>query len=418
MKIPKSTIHFLLVLEAIALVVVLLLCVVHPVASLKEGDVATNTGNANENGENGINTENVQDIENAIGTVVTPPEPVFSEEILAKVASMTLEQKVAQMFLTTPEALTDTDRVTLTGNTTRNAINQYPVGGLIYSSINFQGKTQTASMVNGVQDHCLTQLGMPMFLMVGECGGQANSPLATINRYNVEAAASEIGATGDAQKAIDAATNISTYLKQEGFNMNLAPNADLAAGKDEAYDNNTYSADASVAAIMVAETVSTYDEQGILTVMSMFPGESTGNTMKETKANWEEAEGLVYKAGMDAGVDAIMVGDVYAPAFTGNATTPCCMSKTVVNYLRGNMQYTGVLISDSISEENIAAGYTVTQAAVAAINAGMDMVYCPTNFKEAYQGVLAAVTNRQVSQDVIDEAVARILTCKQTLEVQ
>ena len=368
MKIPRNATSFLIAVEALAMVVVLVLCVIHPWATKPKNDLSGNNTEIVDSGN-----DIVENTENAIGEVVTQPNEVvvtFSEEVLAKVEAMTLEQKIAQMFVITPEALTDMDQVTVAGNATKDAINQYPVGGLVYSDINFQGKAQTKNMLKGVQEHYKTQFDTPVFLMIAEQGGEENSPLATKNRYTVEAAPAEIGASGETQKAIDAAKKIATYLKDAGFNMNLAPNVDA------------YSEDASVASMMVAETVSTYGENDIFTVMSNFSNEDMTST---------ESENLVHKAGIDAGVDAVMITDA---------------TKEVVKYLRANMQYGGILMADGLTSEQV----------VEAVQAGADMIYCPENFKECYQAVVDAVNDGDIRQEDINKAVARILTCKAEIE--
>lgn len=409
MKIPQSTAHFLLALEAVVLVIVLALGIISPITAPEKNETGNNAGseleNTNENeivgtqGTEGTEEEKPEDSENPTEPVV----PEFSQEILAQVDAMTLEQKVAQMFIVTPEALAKVDKVTVMGNTTKKALEKYPVGGFVYSSKNFQNESQTTKMLKALQEFCKEELGTPMFLMVEEAGGAEGSPLASANGYTVQAAPSEIGATGDVQKAIDAVKEISKYLKEAGFNMNLAPNTD------------SYSSDSSVTAMMVAETVSSYGQQEIMTVMSMFPGKSDGAFMNDTKEEWEEAVGLAFKGGINAGVNAIMIGNVYASAFTGNDETSCSMSEEVVKYIRANLQYQGLLISDSLSESIVTSNFTSAQAAVAAISAGMDMVYCPADFEEAYQGVIDAVNSGAISEEAVDESVARILTCKQKL---
>lgn len=399
MKISKSTIHLLVVLEAIVLIIVMVLSIIQPWGVTNKNDLASG------NSEN-ANSEN---------TIPEFSEPVFSDEILEQVEEMTLEQKVAQMFITTPEALTGKDKVTKVDKNVKAAIEDYPVGGLLYSTLNFDGKTQTKEMQTKLQEFYMEETGIPIFLMVEELGGEDNSPLATSNGYSVQDSASKIGASEDTQKAVDAATAIAKYLNSSGLNTNLAPNADLAIGVDDAYDEKTYSDDVSIASMMVAETVAAYAEADIVTVMSMFPGKSAGIAMEETKVNWMQSNGLVYQAGIDAGVDAILVGNGYAEAFTGSEVTPCCLSSDVVYYLRINMHYKGLLISDSIIEEHVAEAYSVSEAAVAAVQAGMDMIYCPEDFSKAYKGVLKAVENEEISQEVIDKAVARILTCKEKL---
>lgn len=371
MKIPRSATSFLIALEALVMVVVLVLCIVHPWATKPKNDLGgENTELA---GNSQVEQENT---ENLIGSVVGPEnepqevEVVFSAEVLAKVDAMTIEQKVAQLFIISPEALTGADKVTVAGNATKNAINQYPVGGLVYSGINFQNKSQIKNMLSGVQSHYVAQFGTPVFLMISEQGGAESSPLATTLRYNVESSPAEVGASGDSQNAINAATNISTYLKEVGFNINIAPNVEV------------YSQDTSVSSIMVAETVSTYETKGISTVVHTFTSENTGAS---------EADVLVYKAGIDAGCDCLMVSGA---------------TKEMVHYLRANMQYGGVLIHDSLA----------TDKAVAAVQAGVDMLYCPENFMEAYQAVLGAVNAEKISKETLDTAVARILTCKESYE--
>ena len=374
MRIPRSATSFLIALETIAMVVVLVLCVVHPWTTKPKNDLG---GNHTENVGGQLGTQ--ENTENLIGSAGSETEMdseqdevevVFSEEVLAKVDAMTTEQKVAQLFIITPEALTGADKVTVTGNTTKNAISQYPVGGLVYSSKNFQGKAQVKNMLSGIQNHYETQFGIPLFLMISEQGGADSSPLATTVKYKVEAAPSEIGATGDSQKAVQAATNISSYLKEAGFNLNLAPNVQV------------YSQDASVSSIMIAETVATFEQKGISTVLF---------TITSDMVDASEDEVLVYKAGMDAGCDAMMV--------TG-------ATKEMVHYLRADMQYGGVLIHDALTAEQ----------AVTAVQAGVDMMYCPENFKEAYQAVLDAVNAEEISKEILDTAVARILTCKASYE--
>ena len=373
MRIPRSATSFLIAVEALAMVVVLVLCVVHPWAAKPKNDLGNHTeivdnqNGAQENTENLIGS--VVGSETEMESEIEEIKVVFSEEVLAKVDAMTTEQKVAQLFIITPEALTGADKVTVTGNATKNAVNQYPVGGLVYSNKNFQNKTQVKNMLNGVQNHYMAQFGTPVFLMISEQGGADSSPLATTLRYTVEAAPSEIGATADEQNAIQAATNISTYLKEVGFNINIAPNVEV------------YSQDDSVSSIMVAETVSTFETKGISTVLHTFTSDKTGAS---------EDDVLVYKAGIDAGCDSIMVSGA---------------TKEMVHYLRANMQYGGLLIHDGLATENI----------VAAVQAGVDMMYCPENFVEAYQAVLDAVNAEEISEETLETAVARILTCKGNL---
>lgn len=416
MKIPKSTIHILVGLESVLLVAVLVISLLHPIADggKEKDDTIPNASQVNSEMENQFVSATESDVESDTETIEFPEgEPVvFAQEIQDKVAGMTLEQKVAQMFVTTPEQLTDMRQVTATGDTSKAAMMAYPVGGLVYSSLNFEGTVQTASMTEGIQEYCKTELGTPIFLMVKESGGADGSALASLNGFAVEASAQDVGSQNDTQMAVNKAANISAYMLHQGINTNMGICADLTAGVDAVYDAQTFSTDAAVAGSLVSATISAYRSAGVVTVMSMFPGESTGNTMAKDLTSWEAVDKNVYQAGITAGTDMLMVSNGYAECLTGDAAIPCCMSANLVKYIRGTMQYQGILITDSLGEEHIQQNYPTSEAAIYAINAGMDMIYCPTEFKSTYQAVLDAVRAGGISEETINQAVMRILTCK------
>lgn len=92
----------------------------------------------------------------------------FSDVVEQKLASMTMEQKVAQLFLVSPEALTGVSPVTISGDGTKTALQKYPVGGMIYSEINFTGVEQARSLVSGAQRYSNDIIGLPLFVLVQE----------------------------------------------------------------------------------------------------------------------------------------------------------------------------------------------------------------------------------------------------------
>lgn len=115
-------------------------------------------------------------------TEVEPSEEISSEEIASKEISseeiysgdrveeilngMSIEQKVAQMFFITPDALTGVGSVTASGEMTREALQQYPVGGLIYFENNLLSREQTQGMLSSVQEFSREITGLPLFLGV------------------------------------------------------------------------------------------------------------------------------------------------------------------------------------------------------------------------------------------------------------
>ena len=191
-----------------------------------DGDTTENTeDDANSNTEGAGDSEgNGQEG----GWFASETRETFSAEVEAKLASMTTEQKVAQLFLTKPETLTGVDRVTISGNGTRDALREYPVGGLIYSQTNFIGLEQAEALIGGAQGHSDTAIGLPLFILINE-----DAPLY-VDFATLSLTAQERGSLamelGDAP-AISAGIQTCTYTNslevvaaiKDGMNMIYAP---------------------------------------------------------------------------------------------------------------------------------------------------------------------------------------------------
>ena len=102
------------------------------------------------------------------GVPVVPAVDPMTQQAAEFVAGMTLEDKIAQMFVITPDALTGVSGVTAAGNTTREAYSAKPVGGLIYMSGNLKDGEQTTTMLQNMQTIAKERTGVPAFLCVDE----------------------------------------------------------------------------------------------------------------------------------------------------------------------------------------------------------------------------------------------------------
>ena len=262
----KRNMTLLLGAESIVLIIVLVICLVHPATKVKKQDSGRQIVE-----ENMVPTTEKTDVGNEIikEEAYTETRETFSESVEAKLSEMSVEEKVAQLFLVTPEQLTGVGQVVQSGNTTKNAINEHPVAGFIYSTPNFYGMEQVQLMLSKVQEFSQERIGLPMYIAVAEEGGANNSPLASTVAYNITLSAKELGDAGDAQKVIEERNNRAEYLNAEGFNMILGPVADLT---DEAatLGDRTYSSDASVVAEMIAADVATTQNAGIITAVEYF----------------------------------------------------------------------------------------------------------------------------------------------------
>ncbi|MBR4026326.1 MAG: hypothetical protein IKJ01_02040 [Lachnospiraceae bacterium] len=414
MKSKKSGTHLLIVLEIVALIAVLVFGVV------QKGRINIQFGkkpNTEQTANHSTVTEGTEDTEvETIAVEQTETEEdatiVFSKAVKEKLASMTLEEKVAQMFLITPEALTHADKVTVAGNATKEAISNCPVGGFVYSEQNFQGKDQTKELLTKTQDYSKERMDLPMFLAIEEIGGEDYSPVASANEYTIQKTPAEIAKEEDAAKAKTASAEIAEYLSEQGFVLNIAPIADLAGGVNKEYDKKTYGSNSAIASMMVAESISGYHEKGIKTAVGAFPGESVGTVNKKSFEEWKAQDALVYQSAINANCECMVLANVIYEPLTESSNTICSISENVVKYIREELNYTGLLMTDCLCEEVVTLNYSSKEVAVKAVKAGVNIIYCPENFEEAYQGIMDAIDAGEIAVEVIDESVGRILTQK------
>lgn len=346
----------------------------------------------------------------------------LTQEAITVVTGMTTEQKVAQMFIITPYALTGTQGATVVGNTTKQEYAKYPVGGLIYEKNNFKTKEQTKAMLEAMKALSVETVALPIFLGVEEEGGKASviastSPLDVDNIDDM----STIGASGDAAKAYEAAATIGTYLSDLGFNLNLAPVADVLTNESNtALENRSFGSDSTVVSDMTVSALQGFKEKGIYSVVKHFPGQGAtiGDSRKGAVSTDKTLDELMtcelvpFQNAIASGAEFIMAGHIAVPGITGN-TVPASLSEYMITQvLRTEMGYKGIIITDAMNVKAITESYDSAQAAIEAINAGADMILMPADFKAAYDAVLGAVKNGTISEERINSSLVRIVKAK------
>lgn len=336
--------------------------------------------------------------------------------------SLTLEEKVCQLFMITPEALTGVGTATQAGDATRNAFDTYPVGGVIYFAKNLIDPDQTRQMLANTQRYATERMGFPVFLSVDEEGGQVarvagNPSFGVADPGNM----SDVGSRGDSQEAYEVGSRIGAYLKDLGFNMDAAPDTDVLTNpENEVVRYRSFGSDPQLVARMAQEELKGLNDQGIIGLYKHFPGHG-GTTadshegyayVSETLDELKNGALVPFQSGIDSGIRVIMVSHISCPNVTGD-NTPATLSRMLVtDILRNEMGFDGMVITDALDMGAITEQYSSDQAAVAALNAGADMLLMPEDFQTAYQGVINAVNSGTLSEERIDESVRRILKIK------
>ena len=358
------------------------------------------------------------------GNVTEQTDPLL-EQAKQMAANMTVEQKVAQLFVITPDALTGVSGATAAGDATKNSYMQYPVGGLIYMSANLKSTDQTTQMLSNMKNDSQEITGLPIFLGVNEEGG-AIAPVASNAAFGADNVGnmSDIGATGDLQQAYNVGSTISSYLSTLGFNIDFAPVADVLTNTENtAIGSRSFGSDSQTVADMVCAELQGLNEHMVTGVVKYFPGQGsvTGNTSDGSVSTDRSLEELMscelvpFSQAIQNGAYMIMVGHIAVPSVTGDNTPSSLSSVMIQDVLRGQLGFQGVVITDALNKKAISSAYGSADAAVNAVNAGADMLLMPDNFQEAYQGVLDAVINGTISEDRLNESVARIIKVKLTM---
>lgn len=338
------------------------------------------------------------------------PTPDPAEEILA---GMTLHEKVCQLLVVKPSAITGVSRVTAAGDATRAALERYPVAGLLYDATNLVTMEQVKTMLANVQG-CSK---IPLILTCDEEGGRVNRLMHTIGTTYIGPMLDYKGQGPD--KAAENARTIAGDLLSCGFNMDLAPVADVWSNPaNTVIGDRAYSDDFDQAAQLVAAAVGGFHEGGVACTLKHFPGHGDTSAdshygsvyVYKTLDELRGAELVPFRAGIEAGADAVMMGHLIVAEIDEQ---PALLShKVVTGLLREELGFDGVVITDSLEMRAMTDHYGSGEIAVAAIQAGVDLLLCPQDLDEAIAALTRAVEDGGISRQRLDESVLRVLRLK------
>ena len=409
-------------MKRIFAVLAMLVCVIGGITGIlllgnDEGDGdATKKVQDAAGGDHGIteisSKESVNTEKKPVDTTETTEDAV-SELVDKTMAEMSLHDKVCQMMFVTPEGLTGTDDVMVAGDATKQALQAYPVGGIIYFANNFDNVDQTRDMISNTQSY--SKIGL--FIATDEEGGRVNRIMDTLGTTYIGPMYDYKDDGPDA--AFENAKTIASDMSALGFNLDFAPVADVWSNPDNTViGDRAYSDDYAQAAELVGSAVKGFQDGGVICTLKHFPGH--GDTAEDshyssayvnrTKAQIMADEMQPFRTGIDAGAELVMVGHLIVPDID---ELPSTLSyKIATEMLRGDLEFDGVAITDSMEMESIADNYGVADSAVMAVQAGMDMLLQPADLAAAVNAIVTAVQNGDITEPRIDESVRRILTLK------
>lgn len=349
-------------------------------------------------------------------------EPTQEQKLERYIQTMTLEEKVGQLFYVTIGNLGQPGESVSpggTGITEREieVLQQYAPGGIILMGSNIYSDSQVQELIGTLQDSSR----IPLFIGVDEEGGMV-SRLGKADGISMENVGSmkAIGASQDERQAYETGKTLASGLSALGFNMDFAPVADVLTNPNN-YEigSRSFGSDAVLVANMVRNEVQGLQEHGICAVAKHFPGHggvigNSHNNLQYVDTSLEElrnTEFLPFQAAIQADSDVILISHLVLTDV--EPEHPSTLSRSVVNgLLREELGYEGIIITDSFQMGSITENYDQAEAAVMAIQSGCDMILMPAEYESCYQGILEAVQTGSITEEQINQICIRILQTK------
>lgn len=339
-----------------------------------------------------------------------PTEPATqppSDPITELVCSMTTEEKVGQLFL-----------ARFDGTNAAAHVKQYHLGGYILFGSDF--KYETPSSIQAKLTSLQADAPIPLLLAVDEEGGT----VTRISRYSAFRGEKfpsprSLYAAGGEALLLETEAEKSMLLTSLGLNVNMAPVCDITTERSAFMYDRSLGQDPETTGELIAGMVETMAQYRVGSVLKHFPGYGNNDDThvgvahdSRSLAELEAFDLIPFRAGIAAGCGAILVSHTVVEAL--DASLPASLSPLVNDYLRQEMGFDGVTVTDDLAMEAITDVYGAGEAAVLAVLAGNDLL-CATEYNVQYEAVLQAVTEGRIPTGRIDEAVTRILRWKQEL---
>lgn len=326
------------------------------------------------------------------------------EELLS---AMTVEEKVGQMFF-----------VRCPDVGAAEAVSEYKLGGYILFGRDFKNKT--AEQVRNDISSYQSAAGVPLLIGTDEEGGTVVRASSNPNLFpHSGLSPQDLFAQGGMDAIIQDARQKSVTLLDLGVNVNLAPVADVSTDSNDFIYDRAFGQDAQATAEYVSNVVKTMDAQGIGSVLKHFPGYGnnvdthTGVAIDERPyETFQTSDYLPFTAGIQAGADAVLVSHNVMTCVDDQL--PASLSPAVHKELRETLGFQGVIMTDDLAMDAVAAYAGDQSPAVMAVKAGNDMIVT-TDFQTQIPEVIQAVKSGEIDEEQIDQSVTRVLKWKYDL---
>lgn len=339
--------------------------------------------------------------------VIIPEATDAPDPIRQRISGMSLEERVGQLFLARCD-----DSVAL------EDIEAYHLGGFVLFAGDFEG--QTPDSLRRKLESYQAAAKTPLLLAVDEEGGT----VTRISRYSAFRdtpfrSPRSLYSGGGMEAVLLCEKEKSQLLKDLGLNVNLGPVCDITTEPSAFMYQRSLGQPQQITSEYVRDAVRQMGSSGIGSCLKHFPGYGN-NTDTHTGiavdsrslSRLEEFDLCPFRAGIAAGCDAILISHTIVQDL--DPELPASLSPTVHTYLRRNLGFSGVILTDDLVMQAITDVYGAGEAAVLAVLSGNDLL-CSTDYRTQYEAVLTAVLEGRIDIDTLNNAVRNVLEWKEEL---
>ncbi|MFB7514963.1 glycoside hydrolase family 3 protein [Streptomyces sp. NPDC056144] len=370
----------------------------------------------------------------AVTGVAAPLAQARPDDRLRRIIDgMSLEEKVGQLFVmrvyghsaTAPDqADIDANLKEIGVRTAAELVERYHVGGIIYFAWahNTRDPHQIAGLSNGIQRAALAgPTPLPVLISTDQEHGivcRVGEPATLLP------GAMALGAGGSHADARNAARIAGTELAAVGIRQNYAPVADVNVNPaNPVIGVRSFGSDPKAVAGLVAAQVKGYQRAGVAATSKHFPGHGDTAvdshyglpTITHTREQWAEIDAPPFVSAIAAGIDSIMTAHIVVPALDPSED-PATLSRPILTgILREQLGYDGVVVTDALGMEGVRTKYGDERVPVLALKAGVDQLLNPPRLDVAWNAVLKAVKDGELTEERLDASVLRILRLKTKL---
>ena len=340
------------------------------------------------------------------------PEELNEERLNARIAEMTLEEKVGQLFFVRcPETDVAED------------VKTYHLGGLLLFGRDYKdadGNWLSADDFTAKLASYQAAADLPLFIGSDEEGGTVTRASRNPNLFSSPLKSpQELYAAAGMDGLLEETLRYNERLKALGINVNFAPVCDVSTDENDFIHARSFGKDAQATADYITRVVPVHESAGIACVLKHFPGYGnnvdthTGIAVDErTYESFETADFLPFSAGIAAGAPFVLVSHNIVNCM--DDTLPASLSPKVHEILRGTLGFDGLIVTDDLAMDAVRSYAQDGSVAVLALQAGNDMIVT-TDYQTQIPQVIAAVQAGEIDEREIDAHVYRVLYEKQTL---